>query len=442
MELAGAAIVGVLLLAGLACASLAAIAWRRRARPGALPLASLLVVVAIWTVGYGIGLLAHDPTHHRLWVAVQWVGLPLFPLFWLLFALEYAGHGRYVTKRTVAALAVVPLVSMGMAHTNAVHGLMWSEYTVNVVAGLAFLTYEFEPWFLLHTVYGYGLVLAGMALLGHLVVGYDSLYADQTLSLAAGIVVPWVANALVLARLVPFEGLDYTPFAFAITGIAFSNALFRHRLLQFLPAVRLIGREAALDDLESGILVADEDRQLVYANPEAGAVLDRSVDELIGSPVRDLIDGIDFDAPDGFGEFSRAGRTYELRCSGITDRHGRSVGHTIVLTDVTERKHRERRLRRQRDELAVVDGLNGVIRRINDLLVGPPTREDVEHRTCEGLVDSRLYADAWIGRGVIVDGGEPTWTTGRGERAGTRRFRPTSRRSSRTGASKQRASTA
>ncbi len=414
MGFVGATVVGLLLVAGLTCAGLAAIAWRRRRRPGALPLAGLLVAVAVWTIGYGIGLLAHDPTHHRFWVAIQWFGLPFFPLFWLLFALEYAGYGEYVTSKTAGAFAVVPAVSMAMAHTNAVHGLMWSEYTINVVAGLAFLTYEFEPWFLLHAVYGYGLVLAGMLVLVRLIVGYDALYADQALSLAVGIVVPWIGNALVLARLVPFEGLDYTPFAFAVTGIAVSNALFRHQLLEFLPGVRLIGREAALEGLESGVLVVDDDRRVVYANPEAGAILVRSVDELPGSPIRELIDvnGIDFNDPDSHGQHSRAGRSYELRCSEITDRHGRSVGHTLVLTDVTDRNRRERRLRRQRDELAVVDALNGVVREITDLLAESPSREDVEHRTCERLVDSGLYTDARIGRDMVADGGEPTWTTG------------------------------
>lgn len=310
MGLVGAIVVGLLLLAGLACAGLAVIAWRRRSRPGALPLAGLLVAVAVWTLGYGIGLLAHDPTYHRFWVAVQWLGLPFFPLFWLLFSLEYAGHGKYVTRKTAGALAVVPLLSMGMAHTNAVHGLMWSEYTINVVIGLAFLTYEFEPWFVLHFVYSYGLVLAGMLFMVHLIVSYDSLYADQALSLAVGILVPWIANALVLARLVPFEGLDYTPFAFAITGIAFSNALFRHRLLQFLPGVRLIGREAALEGLESGILVIDEDRRLVYANPEAPAIIARSAEELLGSPIRELVDvdAIDFDSPTASANSRERGR--------------------------------------------------------------------------------------------------------------------------------------
>ena len=112
-------------------------------------------------------------------------------------------------------------------------------------------------------------------------------------------------------------------------------------------------------------------------------------------------------------------RTFEIRPSPIGDRHERSLGTTLVVQDVTDRKRRGRRLRRQRDELARLDTINTVIREVNRALVGTTTRKQIEWTVCERLVASEVYRATWVGRGTIGTQESIQWTVAADEQVAT-----------------------
>lgn len=62
-----------------------------------------------------------------------------------------------------------------------------------------------------------------------------------------------------------------------------------------------------------------------------------------------------------------------------------------------DRVSREERLERQRERLAALGELDGVVRDINEALVRQSTREEVERAVCERLADSDSYEFAWFG---------------------------------------------
>lgn len=403
----------LLFLSGAATAALAVVAFRRRAMSAVRPLVGFLLSISLWSIGYGFGILTTDPAMRQAWGFVQWFAIPYFPVFWFLFAVEYTGNERYLNPRRVGALFVLPVFTTLMALTNGWFGLMWSEYTINYAAGLALVTYEFEPWFVLHMLYTYSLLLAGMILLFRLIVADRGLYTDQVVWLVVGMAVPWIANFLVILRMVPVVGFDYTPFAWAITGVAFSNALFRHRLLQFLPAIRTVGRDEALDNLESGILILDTDRSIVFINPAAATLFDCAPETVTGEPVGELIDegAIDFDSPDGLGEITVRGRQLEVRSSRITNRHGEEIGDTIVLNDITERTRQRQALEQQRDELSRLEDLNTTIRGVHSVLIPATTADEITDAACNRLADSELYTAAVAADMSTWRGHAHDWTT-------------------------------
>lgn len=409
---AGTALVSLLFLSGIGLFGLAWFAIRESDGPSVGPLVGFLVFAGGWSVTYGIAVQVHEPVTREVMDVVQWFLLAYIPTFWFLFAVEYSGYEEYVTRPRLAALFSVPFITTLMALTNGWHGLMWSDHTVYDAAGLAVTTYTYEPWLIVNLFYAYGLLLAGVLILLRLIVTDEGLYADQALSLLVGMFVPWVANVLVMVRMVPVPGFDYTPFAFAITGLAFSNALFRYRLLQFLPAISTIGRDEALETLEAGVVVLDEARRVVYVNAAARELFGID-DSVTGEDVTDLIDvdAMDVDAPDSLGELQIEDRTLEVRTSEIVDRRSERIGHTVVLTDVTQREHDRRRLERQRDELERLDELNATIRGVNRALVAATSRSEIEEAVCEELAASDLYDAAYAADLVTWHGDARNWTT-------------------------------
>lgn len=383
-------------LSAAVAATLAALAVRRRSEPGALSFAVLMLGAALWAGAYAAALTAFDPAVRRpLEVPIE-VGKALIAPAWLTFSLGYTGYGKYVTRRTVAAVMVVPVATVALTATNGVHGLMWTDYRIVEVLGAATAAYDPGPWYYFHALYGYALVGVGLLLVLGRVLSRDSLHREQALALALGSTLPTAANLARLLRIGPLPTVDFTPPALAVTGVAFGYAFLRLELFGFSPATRRLGRRAALDDVGVVVAVVAADGRVVDLNAAAERVLGCSTEAALRRPLGDLLAerradgrgpappepeadradggstasvGRPDDAGPGSGEIVTLDtpdgrRTYELTTSDVTGYDGRAVGRTVTLTDVTERERRRQRLEvlnrvlrhNLRNELTVVLG--------------------------------------------------------------------------------------
>ncbi len=136
--------------------------------------------------------------------------------------------------------------------------------------------------------------------------------------------------------------------------------------------------------------------------------------EAEGDPFADLVAGrreeyrteLELDYP------TQEDRVTDVRLSRLAE-DGEFLGVAAIGRDVTERRARERKIARQRDELARLDRLNAVIRDVDRALVGAGTREEIETAVCERLTAAGRYRFAIAlraeGEGRLV----PTaWTDG------------------------------
>lgn len=404
----------VLIAIAAATAGLAAYAWRRD-EYGTRSFGWLLLVFTAYATTHAIGLLTPVESTRLLLNRLQWIATAAVPLAWILFALEYTGWDELLTPRVSGALAAVPVVTVVIVWSNPWHGLMWTHNSLDIVNGFAILDQAFGPWFWVYVVYTYGVILAGIALFARLVWVSDRLYLDQSALLLVGAVAPLVASVSTLLGLsiVQNPTLDMTPYGFAVSGLAFGYAVFRHRLFDIVPATRQLGRRAAIHDLEDGVVIVDRDRRVIYCNPAAATLLETSPEAMTGESIRSVIEAetIDFDTDDAVAELERDEATYEIRTSPIRDRRDSIVGHTLLISDITERRHRVRRLEQQREELRRVEVLNSVLRGINRVLVSATTREEIERDVCEHLAGSELYQTAFITDPPTWRGNADRWTT-------------------------------
>lgn len=223
---------------------------------------------------------------------------------------------------------------------------------------------------------------------------------DVFFGLVAGLyVAALVSPAMVLAVgvLVSVDaGVLYVGLLASLTvvtaGVAFGYALFCRQLFDLVPATRQLGRNAAISQLDAGIVIVDDARRVVYCTEAAAGVLGCEPQAALGQEVRSFTDEslLDFEPEDALAEIERDESIYEVRTSTITDRSGERIGHTLVFHDVTVRKRRERELASQRDELRTVNELNATIRGVNQALVSASGREEVERAVCERLADGDL----------------------------------------------------
>lgn len=338
--------VALLLATGISL-TCAVLAWRRRSAPGARQIGLLMLAVAWWELFSALGALAIDVPGKLLWAKVQYLGIASSPVLWALFAYRYLFPDRPFRSRWWWALWIPPALTVAVAATNDLHGLLWSRVEL-IYDGLGTRgQFFYGPWFWLYVAYSYTLLAIGTGLLIRALTRFAPQYWRRSAVVLAGVALPWLGNAAYLAKLVPVPGQDITPFAFTGTGLAFLWSFFHQQILDLVP----VARERLIEQLSDGVIVADTQGRLLDANPAARAMLGLGPGGWVGAPVEDLLpswmdrvpmSGGTLRAPLELGTGPRA-RTYDVRVTPLHDSTSAHTGFLGTLRDVTEQVRQNRR---------------------------------------------------------------------------------------------------
>jgi hypothetical protein len=302
-----------LLAAALLCGLLAVVGWRRRAKPGGTQFVAMMTAAAIWAMLYALELTAPTLAGKVVWAKAEYLGIVALPLTWFLFARSHTGASRRLGRRLLAMLALIPVATVVLAATNGSHGLLWSKLSLSVSGQFPVLTVAYGPWFWVHMIYSYALLALGSFLLLRVVYRYPQLYRRQAGMLMIATLAPWVGNILSVfgARLA--GGVDLTPIAFTVTGVALALSMSRFRLFSLLPALLPTARNQVLQTMKDGVLVLDVDGRVMSVNPAASAMIGERASELIGKPVSEIL---------GDSVAAHLAAIPSLRCPSARGRHG------------------------------------------------------------------------------------------------------------------------
>ena len=131
-----------------------------------------------------------------------------------------------------------------------------------------------------------------------------------------------------------------------------------------------------LDSARDGIWVADEGNTITYVNPRFAEMLGHGIGELLGHPVFDFVDASSrAGAQRTLAAPTAASASHDLRfrrkdgselwglvsAGPVTGRDGSRVGTLGMVTDITERKRTEDRLRRSAERFAMLHDLDQAI---------------------------------------------------------------------------------
>jgi PAS domain S-box-containing protein len=337
--------------AGLAL-TVAYLAWRQREMPGATALALTMLAVAWWA---SLNMLERAADGYELKLAfgkLQYLGIAAVPSLWLIFALSYCGYQRFLSRRNMILMWIIPVASMLLAVTNDWHHSLWRNVLLNPDNPAAALNYSDRGlWWYVALIYNYAAIIAGTIVLLRTALGFRHDLRRQMILLVLVVTIPWAANILHFFNLDPF-GVDWTPFAFAISGALLAFGLLHFQLFDLSP----VARDLLVENMDDGVIVLDRNNRVVDIN-RAGQRLIGSTTSPIGqhaekvfAPWPELIERYQ-SLEQAQAELRLDPRIsaeplyVELRISPLRDRRGRLVGRLLTLRDVTRRRHSEARLR-------------------------------------------------------------------------------------------------
>jgi DNA-binding CsgD family transcriptional regulator len=210
------------------------------------------------------------------------------PVFWFLFAARYSlgcEAGRPLLR---AALFVVPSATAALAFLDPKLYAIWPAGEIRADgisrAGAAL---GYGPWFWVYASYSYLLFAGGVFLILREIRGNFAIYRRQAALLLCGIIIPAACKLCCLLRLFPGRTRDYSTIALAVSGLLFSLALSKYKLLDLSPPAR----ESLGDYLDEGALFVDGRGRILYCNKAGATMLRGEADELIGRPLADALPG-------------------------------------------------------------------------------------------------------------------------------------------------------
>ena len=342
---------------------LTAYAWRRRNLPGALWFVIYCLLGVFFLTAKIIEFLAVDFETKIFWFNLE------YP-WWLpgttaltCFVLEYAWPGRWVTRRTLILLSMVPLLALALLFTNDFHYLSFRAYEFN---GDVVPLYGPAGW--VFVVYNLGLRAVSIITLVWLFIRSPQHRLPAVLIMIAETVVGVV---LVLDPYIEESQFFYVPEK-AIPVVACAIALFGYRIFDPIP----LARQTVIEQLQAGMLVLDLKGRVVSLNPAAERILNTPANQVEGMLVKELVpaypeqrlaDSGETEIELGFGEGTSL-RYYMLTNSLLNDFRGLEVGRLLLLRDMTEQKRIQAQILEQQRALSMLHEREQLARELHDNL--------------------------------------------------------------------------
>jgi len=330
---------------------------------GAQPFIVICLACVVWAVANGLEMAGTDLPTKLFWANLHYACYGTLAIAWLALMLEQTGHDKWLTGRRLALLAIVPALTVVLAWTNELHGLIRQNVSLDTDGDLAVIAKTYGPWFWVAATYNWCLLAAGIYVAAAAVRRAQPLYRRQTLIILAGYLLPLVWNLIYALGLSPVPRHDLAPAALGLSGIIVGIGLFRFRLFDVGP----IAHDLVIDSMDDGMVVLDAQGRIVDLNPAARRILGQPAAQAIGQPADTIpadrnrlaawpaLIALYRDPSVTHTELvldqEGVQRIYDARVSPLADTHGRSIGQAIAWRDITNRKQAEEALRRSNAEL-------------------------------------------------------------------------------------------
>lgn len=352
----------IYLLVAIPYAWLGLYAWRRRPAMAVTPFAWTMLSMSFWTLTYSLELFLPRLSHKLVIVSIEYLGIVSTPVFLWLFALEFTGRAALLSPRIRRLIWGIPILILILVWTNPFHHLMWDMETATEMQGLRLLNVRYGGFFWVHIIYSYGLLLTACILLLMEFIQRPGVYRTQISFIILGIVMPFIGSGIYVSGNSPIPDLDITPLFFLPTALGLFLAIKRYRMLEILPPEHI----TVLKSMKDGVIVLNAQQQVLYINPIAEALFDRTENEAVGQPLAHLSEAYAAKLPPSLTgkeyqteiviEEGTQTRIFEVRVSPILtqDRRQEQPDAIITLHDITDRKEMEKLLSRRESIMSAI----------------------------------------------------------------------------------------
>ena len=364
----------IIFFAAFVTAGVALHAWKHRDQTGAVFFAGSMLAVTEWLITSGFVSLSQTPEQARFWVDPRFFGLTAMLAFFIIYVLQFTGHGKWLTRPRIVFFLSIPILTQIIIATNAIHHWFLVDVGFSrdgILMGIDSVHYG--PAFWVHTIYSYFMIVICIFLILRRSIRTFRIYRQQSLLMILGILPPVVTSVFDAFLLIPGLRQPLAPIGFAVMGVCFFFAMFRHKMLEIVP----VARDNVIESMSDAMIVLDVHDRVVDINPAARGFLNLETSQIIGHPIdyvfplwHDLLTQSE-ETKSNESEIclscdDRSEKVYDVRISPLTVYHSKTSGRVIILRDITQRKQSEIKLKQLQEqfyEQSIRDPLTGLYNR-------------------------------------------------------------------------------
>lgn len=326
---------------------------RHRHTPAGKTLALGLSAGTGYIVIRTLQLVSTDISTKIFWASTIYVIVLIIVVAFFVFALQYTGREKWVTRRNLALLSIISLTILLLAFiSDSQHN--WDRYSISEQNGLKLLQSKHGPWFWGYAVYTFILALSADFLLIHMLIRMRHLYRRQITFLLVTVFFIQLLGILSWFEMPPLSFLLATIVLFSATCPVAVLSIFRFRIADILP----VARGAVIDGMCDGVIVLDPQNRILDVNPLAQQLIRCPHSQLLGQPIQevwpdwsDQIGFLDNNPNKEIVVTLDEQRIYDVGISPLTDWQGNLVSQIVILHNITERKQAEEKLHQSRLQL-------------------------------------------------------------------------------------------
>ncbi len=337
--------------------------FRHRQLPCALPFSIACAFGLFWSIGLIFEYAAVGIGAKIFWRKFQLIMQLPSATAVTCFLLEYAWPRRYLTRRNLLLLSIVPLLMIILIVTNDLHHLFWEGFIFG--QGLETIPGPLMKYFIAYIFVNF--------ILNLIVFIWLFIHSPQN-----RLPVVIVLSGQIMMRVFYFidigEGtlfdFPYSAVGIALTSLMYAIAFFRYQILGPMP----LARQLMIRQLPIGMLVLDYQGKIHSLNPAAERMLKISDKEAKGLQVADVLpvsikDSYleHSDEPIEFEVDNEGGKRYlVLNVSSLRDWRELKIGRLLLLTDISEQRRAQRKIIEQQRVLATLKERELIARELHD----------------------------------------------------------------------------
>ena len=243
----------------------AAVVMERKANPGNLQFALLMLSLFVWSSATIFEAGALSAAGKLTWSKIQYFGAVSISPLWLLFTAKYTQQKKFISNPLWYLIWIIPLITLSLALTNEYHGLLWKGIYIPETAVNNIAVYDHGFWFPIHIGFSYILLAVGTYWMIMALLNSPKNKRSQALVLFISMSIVWTSNILYVFGFSPVPGMDITPLSLTFAALVMTWMIFSNRLFDLIP----VARNTLIENMPDGVIVLDAADKVVDINPAA-----------------------------------------------------------------------------------------------------------------------------------------------------------------------------